>query len=57
MTMDVSEAGKLGNKALIEKYGKNWMKELSKRAAVARTKRANDKKTDAKLVLDTGRSV
>lgn len=55
--MDVVEAGKIGNKRLIEKYGKGWMKELSKRAAIARSKKAQQRKNEVKLVLDTEGSV
>jgi hypothetical protein len=55
--MDVSEAGKLGYKALIKKNGKNYMSELSKRAAEKRSKLAQARKNEANLVLDTERSV
>lgn len=55
--MDVAEAGRIGNKRLIEKRGKGWMKELSKRAAEARKKKAKQRKNEAILVLDTERSV
>ena len=48
-----SELGKLGNKKLIETHGKEWMKTLSLKAAVARSKKAQEKKSVPILVLDT----
>ena len=43
--MDQIEFAKLGNKALIEKYGKDWMKELSKRGVAAREAKRKLKNT------------
>jgi hypothetical protein len=34
--MDIHEFASLGNKALIAKYGKDWMRELSKKGVAAR---------------------
>ena len=47
--MDTAEAGRMAYKVLKAKYGNNYMKELSKRAAEKR----KAKKIEAKLVLDT----
>ena len=58
--MDIVEFAKLGNKALIKKYGKGWMKKLSKKAAEKRSIEAKKRQemTDSILPIDnTGKSV
>jgi hypothetical protein len=56
--MDVHDFAKLGQKALIKKYGKSWMKELSRKAAEKRSFEAKKRHetSDSKLAIDTSAS-